>query len=140
MKNKQYYIDLSDRWFDALLTGDEECELKAFLASTDDPDFDEVKVVAGFFAAGKAVHGEEKRRKTMHRLIWAVAAMAASLAIFAAIGLYEHRQNDCYILAYGEKTTDSEQALEDMTTTLAVLFGESEDVGDDLFDLFNPAL
>ena len=47
MKNKQYYIDLAERWFDALLTEEEERALKAFLASTDDPDFDEVKAVAG---------------------------------------------------------------------------------------------
>lgn len=141
MKNKQYYIDLSDRWFDALLTGDGERELKAFLASTDDPDFDEVKAVAGFFAAGKAVHGEEKRRKTMHRLIWAVAAMAASLAIFAAIGgLYEHRQNECYVLAYGDKSTDPERALAEMSATLAGIFAEGEDVGEELFYLFNPGL
>ena len=54
-KNKSYYMDLADRWFDALLTGDEELELKSFLASTEDPDFDEVKAVAGYFAAGKAL-------------------------------------------------------------------------------------
>ncbi|MBR2226690.1 MAG: hypothetical protein IJ893_02355 [Bacteroidales bacterium] len=55
MKNKSYYLDLAERWFDALLTEDEERELKAFLAGTDDSDFDEVKAVAGFFATGKAV-------------------------------------------------------------------------------------
>lgn len=140
MKNKQYYIDLSDRWFDALLTGDEERELKAFLASTDDPDFDEVKAVAGFFATGKAVHGEEKRSKTKHRLTWAIAVAAASLTIFAAIGLYEHRQNECYVLAYGEKSTDPERALAEMSATLAGIFAEGEDVGEELFDLFNPGL
>ena len=140
MKNKQYYIDLSDRWFDALLTGDEERELKAFLASTDDPDFDEVKAVAGFFATGKAVHGEEKRSKTKHRLTWAIAVAAASLTIFAAIGLYEHRQNECYVLAYGEKSTDAERALAEMSATLAGIFAEGEDVGEELFDLFNPGL
>ena len=51
MKNKSYYLDLADRRFEALLTEDEELELKSFLASTEDPDFDEVKAVAGFFAA-----------------------------------------------------------------------------------------
>ena len=59
MKNKSYYLDLAERWFDALLTEDEERELKAFLAGTDDPDFDEVKAVAGFFATGKAVTAEK---------------------------------------------------------------------------------
>jgi hypothetical protein len=146
MKNKAYYTDLSERWFDALLTEDEERALKAFLASTDDPDFDEVKAVAGYFATGKAVHGMQEasrrpaqHRKTTHRFAWAAVAVAASLALVAAIGLY-HRQNDCYILAYGEKSTDSELVLADMTATLTGLFGESEDVSEELFDLFNPAI
>lgn len=145
MKNKSYYLDLAERWFDALLAEDEERELKAFLAGTDDPDFDEVKAVAGFFATGKAVTAEKgsvdaRRSPAAVRLRRAAAiAIAASLVLVAAIGLY-HRQNDCYILAYGEKSTDSELALADMTATLTGLFEESEDVGEELFDLFNPAL
>lgn len=145
MKNKQYYIDLSERWFEALLTEEEEDALKAFLASTDDPDFDEVKAVAGYFATGKAVHGAQKtnrwpaKRQQMHRLAWVAIAIAASLALFAAIGLY-HRQNDCYILAYGEKSTDPKLALADMSATLEGIFGEGEDVSEELYDLFNPAL
>ena len=141
MKNKSYYLDLAERWFDALLTEDEERELKAFLAGTDDPDFDEVKAVAGFFAAGKAVAAKKASVDARRRFLpWAATvAIAASLVLVAAIGLY-HRQNDCYILAYGEKSTDPELALADMTATLAGLFGESEDVGEELFDLFNPAL
>ena len=104
MKNKSYYLDLAERWFDALLTEDEERELKAFLAGTDDPDFDEVKAVAGFFATGKAVAAEKvsvdaHRPSVSLRFRWAAAAaVAASLALIAAIGLY-HRQNDCYVLA-----------------------------------------
>ena len=145
MKNKSYYLDLAERWFDALLTEDEERELKVFLAGTDDPDFDEVKAVAGFFATGKAIAAEKgsvnaRRTPPPVRFRWAAAvAVAASLALIAAIGL-RHRQNDCYILAYGEKSTDSQAVLADMTATLACLFEEGEDVGAELSDLFNPAL
>ena len=145
MKNKSYYLDLAERWFDALLTGDEERELKAFLAGTDDPDFDEVKAVAGFFATGKAVATEKVSIDThispvSVRFRWiATVAVAVSLAFVAAIGL-RHRQNDCYILTYGEKLTDSQAALADMTATLADLFEEGEDVGVELSDLFNPVL
>ena len=143
MKNKNYYMDLADRWFDALLTEGEERELKAFLAGTDDPDFDEAKAVTGFFATGKAVAksrataGSDAPRRTRR---WAAALIvAASLALVAAIGLH-HRQNDCYILFYGQKSTDTNLVLDDMTATLEGIFGEGEDVGDELFDLFNPAL
>ena len=143
MKNKSYYIDLANRWFDVLLTGDEERELKSFLATTEDPDFDEVKAVAGFFTAGKAVAADRAsaRADAPHRTLrWAAAlAVAASLSLVAAIGLY-HQQNNCYILAYGVKSTDPQLALEDMIATLEGIFGEGEDVGDELFDLFNPAL
>ena len=145
MKNKSYYLDLAERWFDALLTEDEERELKAFLVGTDDPDFDEVKAVAGFFATGKAISAgkasvDARRSPVSLRFRWVAAiAVAASLALVAAIGL-RHRQNDCYILAYGEKSTDSQAALADMTATLAGLFEEGEDVGVELSDLFNPAL
>ena len=73
-------------------------------------------------------------------LPWAATvAIAASLVLIAAIGLY-HRQNNCYILAYGQKSTDPNLVLNDMTATLEGVFGEGEDVGDELFDLFNPAL
>ena len=132
MKNKQYYTDLAERWFDALLTGDEDRELKAFLASTDDPDFDEVKAVAGYFATGKALHGAEQSHKTTHRLTWAVAAVAASLAIFTIIGLNSRRQDRCYILAYGEKTTDPELVMESMEETLTSLFGTATDIETEL--------
>lgn len=139
MKNKAYYIDLSERWFDALLTEDEERTLKAFLASTDDPDFDEIKAVAGFFATGKAVYGAQeenhrsaRQRRTTHRLAWAAIAVAASLALVAAIGLYNQRQNQCYILAYGEKSTDKELALESMEATLSSLFGTAPDIEKEL--------
>ena len=139
MKNKAYYIDLSERWFDALLTEDEERALKAFLASTDDPDFDEIKAVAGFFATGKAVYGAQeenhrsaRQRRTTHRLAWAAIAVAASLALVAAIGLYNQRQNQCYILAYGEKNTDKELALESMEATLSSLFGTAPDIEKEL--------
>ena len=139
MKNKAYYIDLSERWLDALLTEDEERALKAFLASTDDPDFDEIKAVAGFFATGKAVYGAQeenhrpaRQRRTTHRLAWAAIAVAASLALVAAIGLYNQRQNQCYILAYGEKSTDKELALESMEATLSSLFGTAPDIEKEL--------
>ena len=139
MKNKAYYIDLSERWFDALLTEDEERVLKAFLASTDDPDFNEIKAVAGFFATGKAVYGAQeenhrpaRQRRTTHRLAWAAIAVAASLALVAAIGLYNQRQNQCYILAYGEKSTDKELALESMEATLSSLFGTAPDIEKEL--------
>lgn len=135
MKNKQYYIDLTDRWFDALLSPGEERELKAFLAGTEDPDFDEVKAVMGYFVTGKALAGRPLSHPG-NRFAWTAVAVAASIALVAAIGL-RPRQNDCYILVYGEKTTDPRRALENMNSTLSGLFSTGEDVEDQLSDFFN---
>lgn len=135
MKNKQYYIDLTDRWFDALLSPGEERELKAFLARTEDPDFDEIKAVMGYFVTGKALAGRPSSRPG-NRFAWTAVAVAASIALVVAIGL-RPRRNDCYILAHGEKTTDPRRALENMNSTLSGLFSTGEDVEDQLSDFFN---
>lgn len=135
MKNKQYYIDLADRWFDALLSPGEERELKDFLAGTEDPDFDEVKAVMGYFVTGKALTGRPLSRPG-NRFAWTAVAVAASIALVVAIGL-RPRQNDCYILAHGEKTMDPRRALENMNSTLSDLFSTGEDVEDQLSDFFN---
>ena len=126
-KNKSYYMDLAERRFEGLLTEAEELELKSFLASTEDPDFDEAKAVAGYFAMGKALAAGRP------------AATARPLARGAGFR-WAAGQNDCYILAYGEKSTDEQLVFDDMSATLEGIFGESEDVGEELFDLFNPAL
>ena len=134
MKNKSYYLDLAERWFDALLTEDEERELKAFLAGTDDPDFDEVKAVAGFFATGKAVTAEKASvdaRRSPVSLRFPIA-IAASLALIAAIGLNNHRQDNYYIIAYGEKTTDLDLVIESMESTLTSLFVTAPDIEEEL--------
>ena len=138
MKNKQYYIDLTDRWFDALLSPGEERELKSFLAGTEDPDFDEVKAVMGYFVTGKALAGRPLSRPG-NRFVWTAVVVAASIALVVAIGL-RPRQNDCYILAHGEKTTDSRRALENMNSTLSDLFSTGGDVEAQLSDLFNGML
>ena len=50
-KDKQYYLDLAERWFDAETSEAEEKELRRFLAATEDPDFDEARAALGFLAA-----------------------------------------------------------------------------------------
>ena len=43
-----------DRYFDAALSPSEEAEFRRFLATTDDPAFDGVKAVMGYFAVESA--------------------------------------------------------------------------------------
>ena len=50
-KNKEYYLELVERWFDAETSEAEEQELKRFLAGTEDPDFDEARAAFGYLVA-----------------------------------------------------------------------------------------
>lgn len=53
-KNKQYYLDLAERWFDAETTEAQESELRDYVSATDDPDFDAVRATMGYCAAEAA--------------------------------------------------------------------------------------
>ena len=50
-RNNEYYLELVERWFDAETSEAEEKELKRFLATTEDPAFDEARAAFGYLAA-----------------------------------------------------------------------------------------
>ena len=50
-RNNEYYLELVERWFDAETSEAEEKELKRFLATTEDPAFDEARAAFGDLAA-----------------------------------------------------------------------------------------
>ena len=57
-EHKEYtgwWLQLAERYFDATITPDEEKALTQFLATeeSDIPEFDEIKAVMGFIAAGR---------------------------------------------------------------------------------------
>ena len=60
MKDKAYWKALTERYFDAETTRKEEEALKAFAASTTDPDFDELRAVMGYLAVGRKQHAASK--------------------------------------------------------------------------------
>ena len=64
-----------DRYFDAALSPSEEAEFRRFLATTDDPAFDGVKAVMGYFAV------ESARRAAPARPARRWLAVAASVAV-----------------------------------------------------------
>ena len=121
--DKKYYKKLSHAYFEAALTDSEERTLKAFLASTDDPDFDEVKAVAGYFAAGKTVYGNHGPSATGVSRFWRVA-VAASIVVILSISFY---------IAHAKRMRD----LSTMESTLTAFFSSGTKVENTIANLFN---
>lgn len=124
--DKQYYKQLSLAYFEAALTDAEERRLKAFLASTDDPDFDEVKAVAGYFATGKAIHGNIRSREIPASRFWrfAVAASVAAVLTMSVTTAYITREN-------------RKKALSTMESTLTAFFSSGTKVENSIAEILN---
>ena len=120
--DKKYYKKLSNAYFEAALSDSEERRLKAFLASTDDPEFDEVKAIAGFFAAGKTVYGNHGPSATGVSRFWRVA-VAASIVVIFSISYMSH----------AKRMRD----LSTMESTLTAFFSSGTKVENTIANLFN---
>lgn len=124
--NKAYYKYLSSKYFDATLTERQENRLMRFLARTEDPDFDGVKAVAGFFAAGRSFNKKAGpvRRPVLHPWTYASTALAA-VAMVA-----------CVVLLVGNFRKDYHTGdLASMESTLTSIFSAGTDVEAELTDL-----
>ena len=81
--------ELVDGYFEGTLSEDEETALKLFLASEEGqgPEYDEVRAVMGYFAAGRSVEILRSRPLPQNdRKVWRrILAIAASMAIIITI-------------------------------------------------------
>ena len=118
MKDTNYYKQLSLKYFEATATPFEERRLKAFLAHTQDPAFDEVKAVAGFFAAGR-------KARRVRRINWIPAVAAALVAVALPAGI-----------VIGTERHQARQ-LASMERTLTEIFSSGADVENTLTRLFD---
>lgn len=146
-KNKEYYLELVERWFDAETSEAEEQELKRFLAGTEDPDFDEARAAFGFLATQRPVistKAEGRTEKSSRR--WLVPAMgiAAGLAIAFIAGRYTAPvevvpvgNGSCVSYVHGVEVNDEDFAVATMENTLQDLFSAVPDPGTDLTLIFN---
>jgi len=163
MKDKQYYIDLTERYFDAETSVAEEKELRAFLAETTDEDFNEVKAVMGFMLeSGKRqrwahragspscsqnrgdIRGEvnlkvsgSKFQGSIRRLSYAAAA--AVVAMLVLVPFVKGGNSDCMMIAEGETTTNNEEVINEMDKEMAMLFSTEDDnsMENDMALIFN---
>ena len=131
-RNMEYWLVLSEKYFDALTTGEEEKALAQFLASdaANHPAFNEIKAVMGYLSTGKSIAQKEKSQKsrTIGKAIqWAsIAACAAAIAVIGTSILQEGTQVEPesketeYYYAYidGKEYTDEDIVMQHMLTTM----------------------
>ena len=158
--------ELIERYFEAALSREDETALKAFLASEEGqaPEYDEVRAVMGYFAAGRSMEilrsrslpqNDRKRSSVIlseakdlyeakdisprwPKVARRVAAIAASLALIFTLGvsLY-NKTNVCVSYVSGQKVTDKKVVMNDVDNILADLLSNRTDMEELLNDFFD---
>lgn len=129
MKDKQYWMTLTERFFEAQTSEQDEHALRRFAAVTDDPDFDELRAVMGYAAASRP------RSAARHRLpLLTPIQVAAAVLLVAGLSLCVARMmqqppSDCIAYVNGERITDEAQVFELMTKTMSSM-STSDDESD----------
>ena len=151
--------ELIEGYFEGTLSQDEETALKVFLASEEGkgPEYDEVRAVMGYFAAGRSVEILRSRplsqndkihapvilsetKDLRHRSpLWRrIAAIAASLTIIVTLGVSLYNKNNvCVTFVDGRKVTDKEVVMNDVDNILADLLTDRTDMEELLNDFFD---
>ena len=133
MTDKEKYLELMQRYFDAETSPDEEKALALYAASTDDPAFRELRGVLGYLSIGR-----QKKAKKIRTVRFFSMVAAASVAIVTAIGitLSNQRQNSCIRYTYGNKEDDETSIMESVESSLADFFAGNTPAESNLFELF----
>lgn len=127
--------EMIERYFEATLSEEEETALKAFLVSPEGqaPEYDEVRAVMGYFAAGRVVRQAHQPSRLAKRIV----AIAASLAIIVTLGVNMYNKtNICVSFVDGKKVTDKEVVMNDVDNILADLLSDRTGVEEQLNDFF----
>ena len=136
MNDKEKYLELMRRYYDAETSPEEEKALALYAASTDDPAFEELRGVLGFISIGR-----QKKAKKVRIVRFYAVTVAASLVLIAAIGLNISNQNapddKCIRYAYGEKVEDHVQIMTAVESSLADFFSNENVVEQNLKELLN---
>ena len=133
--------ELIEGYFEGTLSQDEETALKVFLASEEGqgPEYDEVRAVMGYFAAGRSVEILRSRPLPQNdRKMWRrIRAIAASMAIIITLGINIFNQNNiCVSFVGGKKITDREVVMNDVDNILADLLSDRVDMEEQLESIF----
>lgn len=144
------WLAMAHRYFEATITPEEEKALRHFLVSPQGADacFDEVRAVMGLLAVGKAVHRTSQElalRKTPHVSFWKRTrqwGIAATVIVLLGGGLqwWEKQTTSCVMYAHGQKITNEEEVMIEVTTVLNDMFAAEKQpaVEHQLTEIFNP--
>lgn len=150
-KDKQYWLRLSERYFEAETTEEEERELRRFAAQTSDPDFRDLQAVMGFTAIARSSKGSKGSKVQQQaplkplkplKLNSHYMGLAASVIVVLGLSLFfslSNRQQDtgCVAWVNGEKITDPTEVMALMQNTMLEMNIEGSDpVEDQLRDMF----
>ena len=133
MTDKEKYLELMQRYFDAETSPDEEKALALYAASTDDPAFRELRGVLGYLSIGR--QNKAKKVRTV-RFFSMVAAASVAIATALGITLSNQRQNSCIRYTYGNKEDDETSIMESVESSLADFFAGNTPAESNLFELF----
>ena len=133
MNEKEKYLELMRRYFDAETSPDEEKELALYAASTDDPVFQGLRGVLGYLSIGR-----QKKAKKIRTVRFFSIVTAASIAIVTAIGitLSNQNHNSCIRYTYGDKDDDEALIMESVESSLSDFFAGNTPAEANLFELF----
>ena len=143
MQNKEYWIKLSSKYFEAETTEQEEQELRQFAATCQDPDFDELRAVMSYLELARSYNNGAIRRKFFTRsLIAASLALVMGISLFVAAHIDQGQDYNADYHAYvkGIEITDQDQVFDLMVRTLQNMETISQDelptVEEQLEDIF----
>ena len=133
MNDKDKYLELMRRYFDAETSPEEEKALALYVASTDDPAFEDLRGVLGYIGIGRQIKAKKARAVRFYSIV-----AAASVAIVTAIGitLSNQNHNSCIRYTYGNKDVDETLIMESVESSLADFFAGKTPAEANLFELF----
>ena len=134
------WLELVEKYFDALTTRQEEEELKKFLATpaADAQCFNEIKAVMGYFSSQKAK--KKKQRSKIQKIArWSIAAAVVALAATFAWNGSSNEENICIVYVNGIKYTDEAVVMKEMQQTFHMMGCTAEEysIEGQLNDMFN---
>ena len=138
MTDKYKYLNMMQRYWDAETTPEEERDLARYVASIEDPEFEEIRAALGYLSIGK----ENRALKAQSVRFLPILAVAAGIASIVIIGFSlrnsavktDEEFYVCY--SYGEEITDDQQVMESIESSLADFFYGKSPVEDNLFEMF----
>lgn len=134
------WLEIVDKYFDALTTRQEEEELKKFLASpaADAQCFNEIKAVMGYFSSQKTK--KKKQRSKIHKIArWSIAVATVAIAAIFAWNGNCNKENICIAYVNGIKYTDEVVVMKEMQQTFRMMGNTDEEysIEEQLNDMFN---